>query len=240
MNWFRKYLIVAVALLVISACGGEDEETGVPTPVPPTPTTPQAPFTPAPAPELDSRLPDLTNAVALRLDDLVDLSGLKDIAKNIFPPLVGDPLVRASISGGRDTKVEGEILLAFEDAEGFWGAIVPSYKDASFRVNDVVDMIFADDDLVVRLIGAITGEELSGKIHYRIPSETDDDCKRTLVTCEIVGPVQPGAPLPELPPECNQTVDNSAQCRAFMNTTETDVKLLGTFKTKYSNWVVRE
>ena len=239
-NVILKLFFFFFPMFLIFACG-QTSSTTTPVPTPPPPVEDDAPtdFSPAPPP-VDPRLPDLSKAVALNLKDKT-LKGLKDLAVAIFPPLVGDPLILMDFSNGRGTEVEGSVLLSFEDAQGFWGARLDSVSGVGTRSADTLDMIFADDEFVLRIVGALSTDIMNGTVFYRLRAIGENQCKRPVLTCEIYydDPTLHGYPpgvLPPIPPECNEPPAWIAPCRAYMNLSDSHVKELGSFKATQSEW----
>lgn len=244
---FSKVAVFFVAFIVLISCG-KDETTSAPSPLDLDPPT--DPFDPAPPPDDDTRVPDLEKAVTVALTDPVNFSGLEDIANFVFAPLVGDPLVSMDLLVDRSTGISGSILVAFEDQIGFWGAILNSFKGTSTISSGALDMIFADDELVLRTIGTISGDTLNGTIYYRVRVTGDDECKPVTVTCQTN--TTPGDPFCQMypwyptcqanpnpnPPECDFEVDTVTPCLSYMSISNSSVKDLGSFSnTTFSNWV---
>lgn len=227
MKALTKFLNVTVCTAMIAACGGSKETTNnVPVPVDPTTQTTTTTYTPPVNPGQDPRLPALqSKAVVLRLTDPTTYTGLQELAQVLFLPLVGDPKVAMDISGGRDTLVTGKILVSFEDQEGYWGALLDSFGDTGARSSGGLDMIFADDEIVVRMVGSLSGDSLDGLVYYRIRQTGDTACKKQIRTCA------PGQPCPQ--------PDVTTPCRNYMQFGVSQVKQLGSFHSSYSNWVVQ-
>jgi hypothetical protein len=236
LKWLVKSICMLMMLVLISACGESEESGSIPTPEPP--TTPQTvPFTPPVEPPVDPRIPDLRNAVPIVLTDSVNFSGLEDLSQVIFLPIVGDPLVKINISDGRSQSVSGDVLVAFEDREGFWGAQLESFEQTGIRTSTQIDMIFADDELVIRVVGVIVGNDLNGVVYYRQKQAEENECRKVVVTCDPVGPFFPAG---NGSGSCDTTVDVSTPCRAYMSTSLSQVKQLGSFSATYSDWVTRK
>ncbi len=219
-------------MLSLFSCGGNEENSN-PIPTPSQDPTPNPTSIPTPTPSVDSRLPDLTNAVSIRLTDAVNFSGLKDLAKTVFLPLVGDSKIKMSIDGGRENSVSGSVLISFEDSEGFWGAQLSSFDKTGIRTSDMLDMIFADDEFVLRVVGTISEDNIYGNIFYRIRVPNDYECKKIVVICP---PVYTW-PYWYLPNNCNENIDLVTPCRNYMSFEL--VKNLGSFIGVYSKWVKR-
>lgn len=241
----KLFAFLTVALIVIS-CGKENETSVVPTAETETTSTSEN-FVPAPPSETDDRLPDLSQAVNLILEDAINFSGLKDIAKVVLTPMVRNPLVALTLNLDR-SNISGNILLAFEDQLGFWGAIVSSFEGTNSLTGDVLDMTFSDDELVLRMIGSILGDTLSGTVFYRIRETGDDQCKPVTVSCETT--YTPGGPLCQLypwipecqvdpdpnPPECEVETNTVVVCKDYINTGNAEVKNLGAFSGSLTDW----
>ena len=215
LSAWLKGTLVAVVLIVLGCGGGETKEI----PSPADPSAPPQELTP-PAPTTDPRLPDLSHAVPINLHDKTTYQGLQDLAKTVFPPLVGDPLVSMRLTNTRDTNISGSILIAFEDRMGFWGASLDSFEGTGYRDSQRLDIIFADDEFALRAVGALSIDDLTGVIYYRLRQTGDTQCKKFI--CTGWG--------------CPTSQDLASICRTYMNTTDAHVKELGTFRTKYSNW----
>lgn len=246
--------LLAACLLLISACGNKEETSGAPTVA--------SPFTPGkefnlPGTTPDGRLPDLSRATDVFLTDTVNYSALYDITYGTFFPIggtgsqiVGNVKAQGTIKDDRTnfdasipgTLLEGKILIAFEDKAGFWGAELPIFPKAATRVGSSHDMIFADDEFVVRVIGSTgSGDAFSGTIYYRLRTNSDvvqyqypngayftaRPCTQVTVTCG--GGNCPGYTQP----------DTRTKCVNYMSTSNSSVKKLGTFGGKYSSWVTQ-
>ena len=227
LKWMRCAQVVGLILLLV-ACG--DTHTN-PNPIPtPTPIDPGAPTPlPTPPPNVDTRIPDLSLAVPVALSDRAGLSALKDMAHNVFAPLVGDPLLHIQFSRTREVNVSGKLLFSFEDQFGFWGAELSSFTGV--QTNQQIDIIFADDELVIRAAAERTGDDLNGLIFYRLRRPFDTACRKTWTSCEVSG-----YPFFNFPAQCFQTPDTTASCREYMNLADSAVKSIGSFQAKYSQW----
>lgn len=217
-----KYALVGILVLGLSACGGQDESITVPQPTDPTNQNDGGDLDPPTIPGPDGRLPDLTKAVPMLLAD--GLNGLTDIFNFVVPPLVGDPLVLMNISGGRSNVVTGSILVVFEDAVGFGGAQLNSFEEVGVRTSNYIDMIFADDELVLRAVTFFSGDDLNGTVYYRVRQAGENQCKKIIVNCF-------GNPF------CNPNPDVETPCRNYMNLGNSAVEELGTFNANYADWV---
>lgn len=205
---------------------------------------------PVPSPTPDPRLPDMTGSVLVNLEDKILFSGLSDLAGNIFLPLVGDPKVVLHLPLSRSTLLSGNILFGFEDKQGFWGTQVPSFEGTGNLSSNTLDITFADDQNLFRVVGSLSGETLNGTIYYRVRTDTDPKisftfpnssggsnvqsfnyCTKITVQCIV-----PGNPSYTIACPNQPIVDTATPCKNFMNTTDASVKKLGTFNTIYSNW----
>jgi len=237
-KWITNSLLILVSLAVIRC--SKEETTGIPTPTPPPGPTNNGGFDPTTPPNIDPRLPDLSKAVGVTLADSTTYSGLQDIATNVFLPLVGDSLVSMNLELGADSSLSGSLLFAFEDQLGFWGALLPSFPGTGQITGGMLDIIFSDDELVLRTVGSFSGDQLNGTIYYRVRQSGEDQCLPVTVTCELVI-TDPGDAwwYNPTPPDydCDFEEDVVSPCRAYMNLSETEVKALGSFSAPFSNWV---
>ncbi|MEZ4752344.1 MAG: hypothetical protein R3B54_17440 [Bdellovibrionota bacterium] len=237
MKSVTKILSYALVVLFVAACG-QSSSTTAPTPVPPGTTTNNSPF---PDSNLlsNTNIPDLSKAVAVNLQDKVNLTAIYDMVSDFTPPLVSDPLVSMTLTKS-GVNVAGNILFSIEDELGFWGAIINSFGATGKFQNNVLDVIFSDDEMVMRTIGSVSGNTLSGSLYYRMRASGEDQCKPVTVYCDVTLPSNwmPWWPSPELPAECNATPNVDPACSAYMNTSASAVKKVGTFvNTSFSNWV---
>ncbi len=229
-----KRILLVLCLSLVAACGKSSETTnGVPTPVDPSKqgggNNPYIVPTPTP----DPRIPDLSTATALRLVNPTDYSGLEEIANIVYLPLVGDPKIAMKISGAdRSNDVTGSVLVAFEDQVGFWGAQLTSFPGTGYRDSSNFDMIFADDELVVRVVGAIgSNNKFDGNVYYKMHVSTDTACRPKTICTTYNGST---TCVPEDP------AITASNCRAYIQPGASLVKQLGNFhSTSYSSWVVR-
>lgn len=178
----------------------------------------------------DARLPDITRAVGINLTDKTNFLGLKDLASDFALPLVGDPGI--SMAYTSSAKPDGSVLLYFEDKLGFWGAALPSFAGTTSKTSTSFEMIFADSELVVRTTATLVGDQLDGTIYYRLKKSGETACVKQTTTCDIINPGQNWGnftcPYPQ--------PDTATPCIQYMNTANPDVKNLGKFKSKYSQW----
>ncbi len=230
-KWMRCLQVFGLTLF-LAACGDTGKNTKpVPTPVPLDPGA-SVPL-PAPTPVIDPRLPDLKRAAPVALTDRANLSALKDLAHNVFPPLVGDPLLQLSLTRSREQNISGKLLFSFEDQFGFWGAELQSFASTGFQTDTKLDIIFADDEFVLRVAADRTIDDLTGLLFYRIRQTADTACRSSFVTCEVSG-----FPYFNFPPQCFSPTDASAQCRSYMNLSGSSVKSIGAFRAKFSSWAI--
>ena len=188
----------------------------------------------------------MTNAVPIDLVDETNLTGLKDIAEGqVYPPLVGDPLINMTITSGGGTVVNGQVLVAFEDSQEFWGAQLPSFNGMGVALANSLDMTFADEDMVIRVMGSINNGTLDGNIYYRMRQSGDTECENVTVTCEPDGYIYAttGRGVRQLigfhsrdDGQCNTNYDTVTPCQQYIDTTNSQVKQLGSFEATYSNW----
>lgn len=236
MKALAKILLLS-CVVWMTACGKSGETTnGAPAPVDPTAQNQVPNYTPVTDPGQDGRLPDLTTAVALRLPNPSDYSGLEELAQVLYLPLVGDPKIRMTISGDRTNAVTGSILVGFEDRAGWWGADVPSFSKTGYRNTSALDMIFADDELLFRVVGAINGNNLDGNVYYRVRQSGENACRK-LQTCTTT--YAPYYPYPPTTTCRDQDADiATAECRSYMDIGSSSVRLLGNFhQGSYSSWL---
>jgi hypothetical protein len=237
LSWRKIDSVVwtVVTVLVLSSCGKPKEESGAglaPTdPGGTTTTTPVTPETAAP----DSRLPNLDGAVAINLVDKVTYKGLEDLAGNLFLPIVGDAKVKLELPKSRTADISGKILIAFEDKLELWWAVLESFPGTGTRSSTQLDIVFADDELVIRTVGNLSGDNMDGNIYYRIKKSGEDACVKKQVTCEWVYPTGYFKPFGSSSCPVTQP-DTATPCKAYMNLNDSSVKKLGTFKGKYSSF----
>ncbi|MCB0404663.1 MAG: hypothetical protein KDD51_07730 [Bdellovibrionales bacterium] len=238
MKGVTKILSYALFMLVVAACA-QSSSTTAPTPLPPGSTVNNTPF-PENQVYYSGNLPDLTSAVAVNLLDKTNFSALYDMVSDFTPPLVADPLVKLDLKQS-GTDITGTILFSIEDDLGFWGAIIGSFGNTGHLQNNVLDVIFADDEMVMRTIGSVSGNTLSGHLYYRMRASGENQCKPVVVYCDVT--TQSGSPYwwypaPTFPAECTQTPNVDTPCLSYMNTSASAVKKVGTFvNTSFSQWV---
>lgn len=220
-----KILAVGFLVVVVAACG-PNKTTKTTKPV--TQTQNIDPKNPT----QDPRIPDLTGGLNIVLKDAVNYTGLKDLAHGVYPgdnnKLITPPVAVIKLGPARSAFPSGTILIAFEDVIGFWGAKLNSFWASN--TGSTLDAIFSDDEFVLRVVGAIQGVNIAGAhLYYRVRTATETtQCKNVVNTCTYSGywPSQPPCPQP----------DNVGICRAYMNTTNTQVKDLGTIQTGPIIW----
>lgn len=226
MDRLIKWLAcVAIALTVVACGGSKTESSSAPKPVDPTVPTP-TPVVTVPTPQ-DPRIPNLSRAAKLTLTDLVNYTGLQEIA---FPEilntsaLVGDPKILLELPAGRSaTFRKSTLLLAVEDSYGLWWMKQSLFPGTGTRTATSFDAIYADDYMVSRVRAAVSGDDVAGTIYYRIRQTGENECK-PIQFCNAFG-------------QCSAPQYDSAVCYAYMDTNNTfSVKSLGTFNTKYSQW----
>jgi hypothetical protein len=230
LNWRIKYTTAFLLLLLLSACGGSDSSNGIPTaqnPTAPGGTTLNPPPTPTPP----AGEPDLSSSEPFKLPNNSDYSGLQAIFGNIYPPLVGDPLVKMMLSGDvRSTTINGTIRLAVEDNQGLAVRDFPSFDGTGYHSSSYLDIIFADDQVVVRATANQSGDTLSGALYYRVRQSGETQCEKVVVTCHD----QYGNTVD--PSHCPPPPDTVAPCRQYMDVSQSSVKLVGTYQAKFSEW----
>lgn len=251
---FSRSVFAAMLLLTV-ACGSDNSQ-GLPTAPPPPGTGSGADLPTAGLPN-DPRVPALlAKSVEISLTDSVNFTGLQDLAKTVFAPLV-QTFVAMEIVRGRETEVSGSILVGFEDSEGFWGALLNTFAGASQRSSTSLDMIFSDSELSVRMVSGLNADTMvSPTLYYRLRRSGEKQCQAQTLTCtqtqytcsswnwytgqcnnwtsqevQVDCSTVPGAPTP---PTAEQL---AAECRSYMNLGNSSVKKLGTFESKYSQWV---
>ena len=234
-----------VALAMFAACSSKDQSNGsVPAPANPAGGT-QTTIT-VPNSGQNPNIPNLTNANPINLVDKTGLSGLLDIAGGqVYPPLVGDPLIDMDITSAGGTAVNGSVLVSFEDSQEFWGAELPSFNGMGTALANSLDMTFADEDMVIRVIGSMSGGTINGNVYYRIRQSGDIECENVTVTCEpngtilastrhgvqrVVGHALSGS-------QCSTYYDTVTPCQQYVSTSNSQVKNLGSFEGTYSSWV---
>ncbi len=191
---------------------------------------------------------ELSTSVPIDLADRVNYLGLVDITGtggapgNISLPLVGDVKVRLQTTNTRSQSIKGTLFLAFEDQLGLWGAQYnSSFPGTGFQITTTtgknVDIIFADDDLVVRTLGVVVNNNFTGALYYRLRQAGDTACKQVTVTCNITYPngypYYYGSGGFECPPYA--LPDTVTPCRNYMNPADSHVKRLGNFRNTFSN-----
>ena len=234
----------AAALLLAIACS-EEPGTGIPTVPPPD----NGGGTDLPSdPNSDPRLPELLNkAVELKLTDSVNYAGLKDLATTVFLPIV-ETFVALEINRGREADVTGAIMVGFEDNEGFWGGVLNTFPKASQRSSDMLDMIFSDSELTVRMVSGLNGDTMvTPTVYYRLRQSGEKQCQARTLVCtqtswqwdpwkqeykQVTKEVACPADVPQPTAE-----ELGSECRSYMNLGSSSVKKLGTFESKYSKWV---
>ena len=231
--------LLAVASLV--ACSKGDTNTSVPAPANPIPQT----QTPLPnVITTPSNLPSwVTGAAHLRLAITRDYSGLSELfGVRVFEPVVGDPKVSMMLLGAA-ASLEGTVYYAFEDDKGFTYSEVPSVPGAGSKSAAVIDGIYSDDFVSVHVVGTVnsTGTAAPGAgFYYRMRKAGDSG------TCP-----QPNGKLAQDPCRryqvCDQYYNGQCYsawrvvvdvpcCRNYLQTTNANVKFLGTFDVDIANW----
>lgn len=250
MKLFNTYLFSLCAVVLLIGCGKGKKETNS-IPAPPPITSPD----PGTLPDFgpiggDNRFPALLDKSVVF--DSFEVSGLEDIAlapsDGVFElPLVGDPRYAFELSGS-GSATTGRLLVSFEDQQGAYVAVVPTFKEYVVQSGSTVDIIFQDSELIFRVIGTKSGDTFTGSIWYRAVHSTISifgqpyrPCTSTKFYCELVL-VTPGSPYynPSYVNSCS--VDSGLQdsigtyCSSYMDTNKSQVKKLGTFSTSWSKW----
>lgn len=223
-------LVLAVAL-VLSACG--EDRTG---------TIPNAadPFAgnggqiPGNG-RLDGSIASLmTGGVAMNLYDpstgADNIAGLEDILKPthyLYLPLVGNPLFKMDIKSGSGSTISERVYMSVESKTQAWAAAIAVVEGATLRTSTSLDMTFSDLYLTVRVIAAITtAGKLNGSIYYRNRSLTWNGS--TWAANEQQCFASSSVPSSATGPACRD---------AYMSTSSTSVKKLGSFSANYTDWV---
>jgi len=236
----RHILYLGVILsLFLAGCSKSSSTTS-----PVIPEQPTTPVNPGPPPAQDPYGPDIRASVPIDLADRTQYSGLADISGsggqpgNVFLPIVGDARVRLQTSTTRLQSIHGKLFLSFEDQQGFWGARWENeFPGTGIQVTTnqgrSLDIIFADDDLVVRAQGAVVSEVFFGAIYYRLRQSGDTACRQVSAGCTITYPwgtyTFPPNQCPNYAPP-----DLVTPCRNYMNPSNAQVKRLGNFTNSYS------
>jgi hypothetical protein len=226
--------VLGSALLLAMACG-KDSSNGLPTAKLPTTSGGSLPTS---SPTTDPRFPALLGkSVSISLTDPINFTGLRDLAKVIFTPVV-ETHFALSIPNNRDTVISAQMLVGFEDNKGFWGALMSTFEGTSTRTSDQIDLIFSDSELSFRVVAGISGDDfVSPRIYYRVRQSGETQCQKVTYTCQAFYPDgRPyyGSPNCPMPPPADTT---AATCKTYMNLGNTAVKQLGTFSAKYSRFL---
>jgi hypothetical protein len=229
-------LSLSLGLLFLAACGETGSNTtGIPTAGGEDVEGPTTPLPEDPG-NTTSGIPNLSKSAVINLEDKINYSDLIAIAGNVVTPIVGDPRVLLKITNTRSEKVNGTLLLAFEDKLGFWGADMNSVADTGVNTSSALDIIFSDNALTVRITASRLGEILLSHIHYRVRQSGETQCLPA--SCYITfGGIKyevpfgsQWCPIPK--------PDTAGICRSYMTTTQAAVKKLGTFSSKYTDIAV--
>lgn len=245
----RGIVCAAVLTLVLCVGCGDNTSSGVPSPKdpanPPTQTLPQR------STDQDSRLPDLSKSVAVRLATYANFQAISELyGEAVAPPLVGDPKLKLTLTATSGSKLNGSLLFFFEDdlgaawmtqtsqqlpLVGYWGPEDPNNSSSQ----QILDIIFEDSAVVARVSATRSGNDLTGVLRYRVRGANDANvCVRRTATCQVIG-TPPTPPPAECQPGYQDTLDqqDAASCRQYMSTSASQVKTLGTFQAKFSDWV---
>ena len=234
LNTLLKISLLGVSLLV-AACGDTGStSTGVPVPANPSNPGGTLPTTT----NTDSRIPDLTGAAPINLQDKVNFTALSEILASdgkVFRfPIVLEPLIKMTLDN--KIMVSGKLLVAFEDKNGFWGAELPTVEGASVQNSTNFDTIHSDSGLSFRVLGSVVGNDIYGAIYYRVRKQTptmETQCLKTTVRC--INPAT-GQVLPDSYCTYTNTTTMADTCRTYMNPGDSNVKFMGTFQSKVSDW----
>lgn len=235
LNTLLKIGLLSVTLL-LAACGDTGStSSGVPAPAAPNNTGGTLPI----VPNTDSRLPDLTGAQPINLQDKVNFTALKEIYGSsgevlLNLVLVGDPLINMRLN--RKTAVTGKVLIGFEYGPGFWGAELPTVEGATVLTSTNFDTIHSDSELSFRILGAITGNDIYGVIYYRVRKQTptmEIQCLAQTRGC-FIGSKQVDDRYCTYP---TNAISAASMCRDYyMSPSDSNVKFMGSFTAKVSDW----
>ncbi|MBI4405071.1 MAG: hypothetical protein HY537_12985 [Deltaproteobacteria bacterium] len=230
MKRFKVLLIFTVFLMV--GCGSPSSNTDqVPTPTPP--GTPGGPVNPPPPQGPDSRLPNqyLSVATTITLSDKT-FGGLRDFNPSFSGSLIGDALGAVQLASGN-------AMIAMEDPDKFWAALIPYVQGTATTNNQTFDAIFSDN-ITARIVGQVSGNDiLNGKIYYRVRGSGETQCLPVIVTCEVYGSFPGSYYGNQFAPQCdNMQVDIVTPCKAYMNL-DLNLPELGSFTAKglRTQWV---
>lgn len=237
----RHILYFGILLTLFSVGCSNSSSTNSPV----APTEPTTPVTPVDPPSNDPYGADIKASVPIDLVDKTNFSGLADIAGTgglpgtIRLPIVGDAKVRLQTSNSRAALIHGKLFLTFEDQYGFWAArweqeFPGTGIQTSTTNGQNIDIIFADDDLVVRIQGAVVSQNFFGGIYYRLRQSTDTACRQVSTGCTITYPWGTYTFPPDQCPNYTQP-DLVTPCRNYMSPTNAQVKRLGNFSNTFSN-----
>lgn len=228
LSWRVTLASVVVFLMLCAGCSSSSNSNTVPQAQPSTGPTTGLP-TPTPA---NYTGPDLTNAVPLALPNNQNLTGLNALMPSpVATPLVGDPLVDMVSNNGVQT-----IRLAAEDSNGLQARDWPLFPGTDQSSSTSLNMIFADDQVVILATGTIAnGQITGGNIFYRVRQASDPApfsqypnitaCENFTLTCTD----SQGNPVPLK--DCGETQpDLVTPCEAYMSTSNASVIKLGTFE----------
>lgn len=231
-------MAIALSMMAaISACN-KSEDAAAPVAERTDPT-----FTPT-TPTGENRLPAMIQtSVDFRLLDAINNTGLREIAADFSPDRVGNPRISFLLTQGTSNKISGDILFSFEDRIGFWGAILSSFGTTGTISSSGIDMTFADDELVFRVVGSRSGSTISGNLFYRIRASGENQCKPVYVYCNVSYPSNTQYsnwwlyPTPEYPAECNTRPNVDVPCLSYMSTAQPQVKNMGSFVGLLTQWL---
>lgn len=244
-KWKLKRQIIYFGLLLTLFNAGCSNSSSTNAPVSPTDPAPTVPVNPADPTPNDPYGADIRASVPIDLANKTQFSGLSDIAGtgglpgNIYLPLVGDAKVRLQTTSSRSQSIHGNLFLAFEDQQGFWGArweneFPGTGIQVSTSTGQTLDIIFADDDLVVRIQGVVASQTFFGGIYYRLRQPSDTACRQVSVGCTVTYPWGTYTFPPNQCPSYTQP-DLVTPCRNYMSPSNTQVKRLGNFTNTFSN-----
>ncbi len=246
----KRHIIKLGLFLCLFAVGCSKSSSSNSPVIPPNGDT--SPIVPVDPPASDPFGEELRSSVPIDLVDKINYSGLVDITGsagqpgNITRPIVGDAKVRFRVTNTRSQSIQGKLFIAFEDQGGFWAAawdnaFVGTGTQTSSADGKNIDIIFADDDLVVRTQGVVLNQTFFGALYYRLRQPQDTACKEVRLTCTVTYPwgSYPFTPIDgQTCPGYSTPVDTVTPCRNYMSTSNSQVKRLGNFTNSFNNIAV--
>lgn len=231
-SWKKFFVLVCVTLL--SACGENSTQTATL----PTPANPNNPGTSLPTNPTTGTpgLPDISLSNTITLQDMTNFTGINALLATdnefVMPPFVVPPQLKMTLANDRSTYVKGKALIWFEDQAGFWGAELKTVDSASVRNSSTIDSIHTDSKFSLRILAAISGTDLYGIIYYRTRQAGENQCLTQTYKCvdQWGREIDPKYCPAYTPPNMAET------CRTYMSPSDSNVKQLGTFTAKTSDW----